>query len=659
MSQKRTSFIENFFFRFSYSFKVKWIIFLCSSVSLYIAISLVKTQAHLFDMLTQQEIAVDKMNKWNDFSFRNILYLWRLKSQPATAELAEQLAAERQELKAMLHEMSVTNTFSLYSSNETIERALQSYAALLAINLDADLSQEQSYKSFITLLHEIQMLMQQNYARLPHIDELSYLLTILLFETAPETQHVLTTMLFQTSDQLEQTLDYNNLQQARAVWLRVINLMKEGGVFSSLPVAEILNTYVAHLQETIDSLDQASIGSLLIDTSEVVKHIQVYLAEIFAKQRYLFNLRDWIGGGVILLGILVVLTVYFTRVMRRPLEDIRQAAIALANGNLNARVSVVTNDEVASIGKAFNQMANFCQHVIGEVNIALEELSKPSMEMISFAKASETNVLNQHNFVQQIAAHTQKIWDRGAELQMSLDQVRRTASQTAELAKSGRQSLIEMESVLNVIGDAAERLVQALTMLQQKTLSIHEVINVILSVADQATLLSINTALRTENHRLHQSGFGVIAKKIADLANQIGSSALKLEEELRKIANSLTSTLEAVKKFTEGLRELVTQARLSRETLKTHIEEGQQQLILFEQISQNVHVQVEEAFRIHETIQHLAEVAQMTTESIKQFSGRINALYEDTQTLRALIARFHVSPHPFPVNSSVSNNFAP
>ena len=58
----------------------------------------------------------------------------------------------------------------------------------------------------------------------------------------------------------------------------------------------------------------------------------------------------------------LLITIIAARRLSRPVRELKEASIAMTHGDLNRRVQVDTNDEIASLGDSFNLMADSIQH---------------------------------------------------------------------------------------------------------------------------------------------------------------------------------------------------------------------------------------------------------------------------------------------------------
>ncbi len=90
------------------------------------------------------------------------------------------------------------------------------------------------------------------------------------------------------------------------------------------------------------------------DTVAVVR-MSHPLAEIKWTQQAVSHQLFW--GGLVSAILFAIVTLYFSRRTTRPLEDMRKTALKLAEGDLDARVTVTGDDEIGTLSRTINDMA--------------------------------------------------------------------------------------------------------------------------------------------------------------------------------------------------------------------------------------------------------------------------------------------------------------
>ena len=72
------------------------------------------------------------------------------------------------------------------------------------------------------------------------------------------------------------------------------------------------------------------------------------------------------GGFIIISGLGLALSLWLITTMTQPLSDLRDTALAMAQGNLSERVETTSRDEIGEVGTAFNEMAERVEAMVTE-----------------------------------------------------------------------------------------------------------------------------------------------------------------------------------------------------------------------------------------------------------------------------------------------------
>lgn len=89
----------------------------------------------------------------------------------------------------------------------------------------------------------------------------------------------------------------------------------------------------------------------------------------------------WLAG-VSVLALIALVTWYVTRQTVRPVKQVAQAAERLADGSLDERLHIRGVDEMASLGRSFNEMADSLQHQIEQL-AALSDVQRRFVSDVS------------------------------------------------------------------------------------------------------------------------------------------------------------------------------------------------------------------------------------------------------------------------------------
>ncbi len=92
-----------------------------------------------------------------------------------------------------------------------------------------------------------------------------------------------------------------------------------------------------------------------------------------------------IAVSCFLIAIALLLAIFLSRAITKPITILTKGAEAIGRGNLEQRVEVKTKDEIGTLAATFNEMAERRKQAEEELNQALEELKRSNSELEQFA----------------------------------------------------------------------------------------------------------------------------------------------------------------------------------------------------------------------------------------------------------------------------------
>jgi methyl-accepting chemotaxis protein len=350
--------------------------------------------------------------------------------------------------------------------------------------------------------------------------------------------------------------------------------------------------------------------------------------------------RQTLGTLWTVVGLSLVLAFYATRVIRRPIADLKNAAKELAAGNIGIRVFTSNNDEVSAMADAFNEMANYFENVITGAKQIAKRIVNSAMRVNTISKDLETHITTQKDTVSLILPHAKRISQSASNFALSLNDVSRVVALTSNLAISGLKDLNEMKMIMQQMEQGSFNIVQKLSELQLMVDQINGIINTIAKIADQANLLSLNAAIRANKTGPTGLGFSVIAKKIRELADQAAFFTLDIEKSIHQIIAEIALTELFVKEFSAQILAQVNGVTETSNQLTQLIENTQNQTQAFDLVNQGMQKQADRAAQIHGEIYTLTNAVQATTQTVNKFYKEIQYLDYTTSHLETMTNKF-------------------
>jgi len=248
--------------------------------------------------------------------------------------------------------------------------------------------------------------------------------------------------------------------------------------------------------------------------------------------------------------------------IQRAKNELDQIASTL---NLNQKLTINGEDEIADIGNHINQFLDTIKELIGNL-----KRNAIVVNNVSNKTADESNKLTevvdeQKNTINIIAKETNSI-------QIDIAEAEEKVIDTAEKLNVAYDSLDKMIENLNVV---TEKIIQnseqeleiasSITNLAEQSKQINDVIIIIKEIAEQTNLLALNAAIEAARAGEMGRGFAVVADEVRKLAERTQKSIVEIESVIQVIIQSVSSIKESMTEISSDVNEIsgITQGLIS------------------------------------------------------------------------------------------------
>ncbi|HHX8335307.1 TPA: methyl-accepting chemotaxis protein [Vibrio diabolicus] len=328
------------------------------------------------------------------------------------------------------------------------------------------------------------------------------------------------------------------------------------------------------------------------------------------------------------------LSIWLSSTITNPIRQLAVLFSDLGSGdaNLNHRLEVRGNDELAQLSEGFNSF-------IGKIHASIQGVADTSKELQVTASsvASQANLSSESSGNQ----HEQSLIAASAITQVSetINDVAHSAIQASdEMLAVQEQTTIGCEVVNQAIGNIeqldsnVESVAQLIDFLNDNSDSIGSILDVIRGISEQTNLLALNAAIEAARAGEHGRGFAVVADEVRTLATRTADST----EEIQEMIDQLQSgTKRAVQAVTQS-RELTSVSVADIDAAKNALLSIAERISKVSDVNAQVATTTEEQSIVVKDISQ--SVADMKTSS--QSSADIaSALAQSSQELTALSKR--------------------
>lgn len=376
----------------------------------------------------------------------------------------------------------------------------------------------------------------------------------------------------------------------------------------------------------------------------------------------------FVSISILAIAIVIFIGYIIKSAIKQPIVLLQRDMQQVSKGDLTIRTSYKSNNELGSIVKSFNSMLDNLQQLIGAVKITTQEVisstngmlqdtkraSHVSREVVQTISEVDKKIEGQVTSIQESSLSMEEIATGVQTVAESSATVTELAVTTTEQVNSGskviKQSILQMNSVHEVVEETSKVINRLVTRTQQ----IDKALEAITNIAEQTNLLALNAAIEAARAGENGKGFAVVAAEVRNLAEKSKESANEINHLIQLIQTDTKDTVDVMQKgqqkATEG-KEAAYQADQAFSSIMVAIDKITSQIQEVSAATEEMSAGTEEVNASISSVSETAtQVAKETTQtvqsiqlqaaSIEQISNQSSKIKEKVEALSELVSKF-------------------
>ena len=230
--------------------------------------------------------------------------------------------------------------------------------------------------------------------------------------------------------------------------------------------------------------------------------------------------------------------------------------IAEGEGNLTKRVDKISSDEIGELSRWFNKFINNQMSMLHRVKHSAKTTKKSVNIVSSIAKEVKDGMGMIENTVVSLLENSkeqnsvfQNTKNKFSEISASIQEMDSLILDVARVIDGTNDNSTEAENVSKQVLDDMQELtttikntVDSISTLQEHSLEITEVVNVISGISKQTQLLALNASIEAARAGDSGRGFAVVAAEISKLALETDSATKSISNVINEIQQQTQAT---------------------------------------------------------------------------------------------------------------------
>jgi methyl-accepting chemotaxis protein len=218
----------------------------------------------------------------------------------------------------------------------------------------------------------------------------------------------------------------------------------------------------------------------------------------------------------------------------------------LSEGDLTYRLQHGGSNEVGDLSNSYNLTINKLGSLFTELVSVADNVANSSSLLASEVNQSYTNADNTLNKVEHSATSVAQMSTTSIEMSENASQAESAAREAMANVRSGNSALNQSTAISRRIGDSINESAHIVNELNEYTLKIDQVIEVINNISEQTNLLALNAAIEAARAGEQGRGFAVVADEVRALAAKTQSSTVNIQDIIGQLQNKAASASEAM-----------------------------------------------------------------------------------------------------------------
>jgi len=393
-------------------------------------------------------------------------------------------------------------------------------------------------------------------------------------------------------------------------------------------------------QQAVDEMQNLAYPKVeeIRSTAQELINIQTQQLEEYKIEQH--NIESKVKSLIYIIGVIsillsILISTFITRSITRPINQFINLAQMVTKGDLTNDINIKTKDEISVLAKAFNTMIVNLRNMIAKISEVSEQVAATSQQLSASSQesaAASEEISTTINDVAKSASDqaiaitesnylVNEIESNIGQMSSNMNFVDQSANATLNSAQNGLKASKNAVEKINNIKNATIKTSKTISMLNESSKQIENIVYVISAISDQTNLLALNAAIEAARAGDAGRGFAVVAEEVRKLAEQSSESSKQIGHLISDIQNQIQSAVHSMdmnnKEVDLGV-EIVNKSSNSFSDIFNEINSVSNEIHQVLTIAENI---VKDTNKIADNFESMSALSQQTAASTEQASA--------------------------------------